>query len=220
MTEAAAQAGDTTTQSRPARASRQPWLWVGLLLFAMVLPWLFFDWQTHRHSGFLLTMLSQMGMMIIFALSYNMLMGQAGLLSFGHAVFFGLGGYCTIHFIDAAGAGKLPVPLELMPVLSALAGLGFGAWKWIWYSIHLRAAPTGTVVLPALMIMLGMQLLLSAAHLDLEAAPREPVNRGPLIGETPAHAPQTARTENESAVRTTSAPDAAERARAAGPLLE
>ena len=38
-------------------------------------------------------MLSQMGIMIIFALSYNMQMGQAGLLSFGHAVFLGLGGY-------------------------------------------------------------------------------------------------------------------------------
>ena len=92
----------------------------------MVLPWLFYGWQTHRHSGFLLTMLSQMGMMIIFSLSYNMLMGQAGLLSFGHAVFFGLAGYSTIHFLDAAGAGRLPVPMELMPILSGLAGLCFG----------------------------------------------------------------------------------------------
>jgi len=47
-------------------------------------------------------MLSQMGLMVIFALSYNMLMGQAGLLSFGHAVFFGLGGYATIHFLNYA----------------------------------------------------------------------------------------------------------------------
>ena len=31
--------------------------------------------------------------MIIFALSYNMLLGQTGLLSFGHAVYFGLGGF-------------------------------------------------------------------------------------------------------------------------------
>jgi branched-chain amino acid transport system permease protein len=155
MTEAAAQAGHTTTQSRPARASRQPWLWVGLVLFAMVLPWLFFDWQTHRHSGFLLTMLSQMGMMIIFALSYNMLMGQAGLLSFGHAVFFGLGGYCTIHFIDAAGAGKLPVPLELMPVLSALAGLGFG----IVFG-YMAARQRGTAFA---MITLGMGELVATA---------------------------------------------------------
>jgi len=90
------------------------------------LPWLFYDFQTGRHSGFLLTMLSQMGMMIIFSLSYNMLMGQAGLLSFGHAVFFGLGGYSTIHFLTMAEKGGLPVPMELMPVLAGLSGLGFG----------------------------------------------------------------------------------------------
>jgi branched-chain amino acid transport system permease protein len=117
---------DTATRSRAERASRQRWLWVALVVVGILLPWLSYDWHTHRHSGFVLTMLSQMGMMIIFSLSYNMLMGQAGLLSFGHAVFFGLGGYSTIHFLDAAGAGKLPVPMELMPVLSGLAGLCFG----------------------------------------------------------------------------------------------
>jgi len=37
-------------------------------------------------SGFVLTLMSEIGVMAIFALSYNMLMGQAGLLSFGHAV--------------------------------------------------------------------------------------------------------------------------------------
>jgi branched-chain amino acid transport system permease protein len=110
---------------RSARAPRQRWLWAALVIFAMVLPWLFYDWHTHRHSGFLLTMLSQMGMMITFSFSYNMLMGQAGLLSFGHAVFFGLGGYSTIHLLEAAGAGKLPVPMELVPILSGLSGLCF-----------------------------------------------------------------------------------------------
>lgn len=105
---------------------RRNGLWLIPLLIAIALPWLFYDFSTGRHSGFVLTMMSQMGMMIIFALSYNMLMGQAGLLSFGHAVFFGLGGYCTIHFLNAAEAGSLPVPLELMPLLSGLSGLGFG----------------------------------------------------------------------------------------------
>ena len=130
MSDAGLTTGRTAAQTRPVRASaaasRQRWLWIALVVFAMVLPWLFYGWQTHRHSGFLLTMLSQMGMMIIFSLSYNMLMGQAGLLSFGHAVFFGLAGYSTIHFLDAAGAGKLPVPMELIPILSGLAGLCFG----------------------------------------------------------------------------------------------
>jgi branched-chain amino acid transport system permease protein len=92
----------------------------------IILPWLFYDWHTGRESGFLLSMLSQMGMMVIFALSYNMLMGQAGLLSFGHAVLFGLGGYSTIHFLNAAGKGAFPVPMELIPLVAGFAGLGFG----------------------------------------------------------------------------------------------
>ena len=42
-----------------------------------------------------------MGIMIIFALSYNMLLGQTGLLSFGHAVYYGLGGFVAIHAMNA-----------------------------------------------------------------------------------------------------------------------
>jgi len=101
------------------------WPWLVALLIAIVLPWLFYDWQHGRQSGFVLSMLSQMGMMIIFAQSFNMLMGQAGLLSFCHSVLFGFGGYSTVHFLNAAGAGTLPVPMELMPLLAGLSGLGF-----------------------------------------------------------------------------------------------
>ena len=60
-------------------------------------------------------------------------------------------------------------------------GVAFGLWKWIWFTSHHLAAPTGTVVLPALAIMLGVQFLVSAATLDLRAVPREPVNRGALL---------------------------------------
>src|SRR5207302_616471 len=67
----------------------------------------------------------QMGIMIIFALSYNMQMGQSGLLSFGHAVFLGLGGYVTAHALNAATSGTLPVPLELTPLAGGLGGLAF-----------------------------------------------------------------------------------------------
>jgi branched-chain amino acid transport system permease protein len=86
---------------------------------------LFHDYAHGRENGFMVSMFSQMGMMTIFALSYNMLLGEAGLLSFGHAVFFGLGGYCMVHFLNAAAGGGLPVPLEVMPLLSGLCGLGF-----------------------------------------------------------------------------------------------
>jgi branched-chain amino acid transport system permease protein len=104
--------------------STQSAIWIVVLLAAMLMPWLFYNYHTGRHSGFVLSMLSQMGMMSILALSYNMLLGQAGLFSFCHATFFGIGGYATIHFLNMVGNGDLPLPMELIPVLSGLAGLG------------------------------------------------------------------------------------------------
>jgi branched-chain amino acid transport system permease protein len=103
---------------------RQSPIWIAALLLAIVMPWLFYNYHTGRHSGFVLSMLSQMGMMSILALSYNMLLGQAGLFSFCHATFFGIGGYATIHFLNMAGSGDLPLPMELIPLLSGLSGLG------------------------------------------------------------------------------------------------
>jgi len=97
-------------------------LWIAGILIALVVPWLFFDWHTHRHSGFVLSMLSQMGMMIVLSLSYNMLLGQAGLFSLCHATFFGIGGYATVHLLNTIGAGGLPLPMEIVPVFSGLAG--------------------------------------------------------------------------------------------------
>jgi len=65
-----------------------------------------------------------------------------------------------------------------------LFGIIFGAVKWIWFASHRLPAPTGTVMLAALSVMLGVQLLLSAAHLDLDKVPRDPINGGSI--EVPA----------------------------------
>lgn len=100
------------------------WIWVVAVALALVAPWLFHDFHTGRDSGFVISMLSQMGMMVILALSYNMLLGQAGLFSLCHATFFGIGGYATVHLLNAAGGGDLPLPMEVIPLLSGLAGLG------------------------------------------------------------------------------------------------
>lgn len=88
-----------------------------------------------------------------------------------------------------------------------LTGIAYGGWNWFQYTVLLReAAPTGTVVLPALMIMVAVQLLLSAAHYDLEAVPREPVNKGAIAAEeTPAREPRGGRTDSEIDVRTAAA---------------
>src|SRR5688500_10855024 len=92
-----------------------------------------------------------------------------------------------------------------------LAGVLFGVWKWLSFAAQSRPAPTGTVVLPALMIMVGVQLLLSAAQLDLAAVPREPVNQGPLaVEESAPHDRRIAHTDSEIDARTAAIPGAVE----------
>ncbi|MFO1262807.1 MAG: branched-chain amino acid ABC transporter permease [Rhodoferax sp.] len=76
-------------------------------------------------SGLALTVLSQMGIAIIACLSYNMLLGQGGMLSFGHAVYSGLGAFVAIHALNSASSGALPIPVSLIPVVGGLAGMGF-----------------------------------------------------------------------------------------------
>jgi branched-chain amino acid transport system permease protein len=71
-------------------------------------------------------MLSQMGIAIIFCLSYNMLLGQGGMLSFGHAVYSGLGTFFAIHALNLAWQGRWPMPVSLMPLVGGLAGMFFG----------------------------------------------------------------------------------------------
>ena len=58
-------------------------------------------------SGLSLTILSQMGIAIVACLSYNMLLGQGGMLSFGHAVYSGLGAFFAIHALNMVSAGTL-----------------------------------------------------------------------------------------------------------------
>jgi branched-chain amino acid transport system permease protein len=76
-------------------------------------------------QGFAVSLMSQMGIAVIFALSYNMLLGQTGLLSFGHAVYYGLGALFTIHVLNLAQSGWA-LPVTLLPLVGGLSGLAFG----------------------------------------------------------------------------------------------
>ena len=64
------------------------------------------------------------GIAIVACLSYNMLLGQGGMLSFGHAVYSGLGAYLAIHALAAVNRGALVLPVSLVPLVGGLAGLG------------------------------------------------------------------------------------------------
>ncbi len=56
-----------------------------------------------------------------------------------------------------------------------LFGLIFGIIKWIQYASLNVPAPTGTVMLPTLTVLLGIQLLLSAIESDLRSMPKDPL---------------------------------------------
>ena len=67
----------------------------------------------------------QMLIAALFACAYNLLCGQAGMLSFGHAAYFGVGAFATVHAMNAlGGTGLLPTPL--MPLAGAAGGLAIG----------------------------------------------------------------------------------------------
>ena len=104
---------------KPVNAGR--WIVWGLFAFVLLLaPRL---WT----SSFAHTMLSQMGIAIIVCLSYNVLLGQGGMLSFGHAVYSGLGSFLAIHTLNLVSAGKLALPVSLVPLAGGLGGLLFAA---------------------------------------------------------------------------------------------
>ncbi len=83
--------------------------------FALVLlaaPWVF-------SSSLGLNLLTQIGIATIVCLSYNILLGQGGMLSFGHAIYSGLGAFAAIHALNAA-----VLPVSLVPIVGGLAGAG------------------------------------------------------------------------------------------------
>ncbi len=132
--------------------SRGTWAAVAVLLG--VLPLVF-------HSVLSVGILNQMLIAVLFALSYNTLLGQGGLLSFGHAVYFGLGGYVAAHAMRLTELGSLSLPLVLLP----LAGAGGGLLAALLLgSVSTRRGGTAFT-----MISLGLGELLAAAALILVA---------------------------------------------------
>ena len=104
--------------------------------------------------------MNQMGIAIVFALSYNMLLGQGGMLSFGHAVYFGLGGFIAAHVLNLAGRGVVYLPVPLLPLVGGLGGLLFAV---LFGGFSTRRA--GTVFA---MISLGVGEMMAASSLIVD----------------------------------------------------
>lgn len=78
-----------------------------------------------------LDLLTEVVIFALFALSLNLLMGIGGMISFGHAAYFGLGAYAAALLVEHADAGMVS-GLLAAPALAATAGLVFG-----WFCVRL-----------------------------------------------------------------------------------
>ena len=124
-------------------------VWSVFALILLVLP-------LAAQSSFAITLVCLTGIAAIACMSYNMLLGQAGMLSFGHAVYTGLGTFVAIHAMNKVGGGWW-LPMWLIPMVGGVAGLAFGALLGF---VTTRKAGT-----PFSMITLGVGELVFAAAL-------------------------------------------------------
>jgi len=67
--------------------------------------------------------LNQMGITVILAVSYNLLIGNAGLLSLGHAAYFGFGGFFAVQVFPALTDETGWIGAPFLPLLGGFAGL-------------------------------------------------------------------------------------------------
>lgn len=123
-------------------------VWGGFALVLLLAPWAV-------SGGLALSILIQIGIAIVACLSYNILLGQGGMLSFGHAVYTGLASFVAIHALNQAGQGGLPV--SLIPLVGGVAGAGF--------AIVLGFVTTRKAGTPFAMITLGIAELVFAMAL-------------------------------------------------------
>lgn len=80
---------------------------------------------------YLLVLLTDILIFSLFAVSLHFLMGPAGMVSFGHAAYFGLGAYGAGLLLKQAG-----LPMELVLLLAPLAA-GVGALAFGWFTVRL-----------------------------------------------------------------------------------
>jgi branched-chain amino acid transport system permease protein len=123
--------------------------WGGFAVVLALAP-LFF------RSDFGITLLAQVMIAIVACLSYNMLLGQGGMLSFGHAVYSGLGTFVAVHAMVAIANKTMPIPTSLIPLVGGLAG--------VFFAIILGYVTTKKAGTPFAMITLGIgELVLAMA---------------------------------------------------------
>ncbi|PUE40139.1 branched-chain amino acid ABC transporter permease [Limnohabitans sp. Bal53] len=141
---------------------RALWMFLGLILVGSVAPFFVYP-----------TLLMKLLCFALFACAFNLLLGFAGLLSFGHAAFFGGSAYIT---------GYLCRDLGLTPELGVLAGAVFGGLLGAVFGlVAIRRAGIYfamiTLGLAQLIFFLALQMKFTGGENGMQGIPR-----GHLLG--------------------------------------
>ena len=150
------------SQSNPSANRQTLWMFGGLIALGVVAPYLVYP-----------TFLMKLLCFALFACAFNLMLGFSGLLSFGHAAFFGGSAYVT---------GYLCRDLGLTPELGILAGGVFGgALGAVFGWLAIRRAGIYfamiTLGLAQLVFFLALQLKFTGGEDGLQGIPR-----GQLLG--------------------------------------
>ena len=164
---------NTTRKSYGALGPRDLIVWAFFAVALLVAPLLF-------PGGLGVTMLSQIGIAIVACLSYNILLGQGGMLDFGHAVFLGLGGFLAMHLMRLADAGWW-LPLPLLPLAGAVGGL-LAAIAAGWIATRRAGTAFAMITLGVAELVVAIVLLLPGAFGGEEGLSGDRSSGPPVLG--------------------------------------
>jgi branched-chain amino acid transport system permease protein len=128
-----------------------------LLVLAVVAPFFFYPVFLMKALCFAL-----------FACAFNLLIGYVGLLSFGHAAFFGSAAYITAHVVKAWGVGPL---LGILMGTAAAAALG-AAFGWLAIRRQGIYFAMVTLALAQMIYFVALQARFTGGEDGIQAVPR------------------------------------------------
>jgi branched-chain amino acid transport system permease protein len=116
--------------------SRETYVNIALALLLLAIPFAALQWG----SPFYVTLATRMAILALAAVGLNLALGLGGLVSFGHAAFFGVGGYAAgilashafsmqplnLGFMSVAGTNSMPVIWLVAIVVAGLLALFIG----------------------------------------------------------------------------------------------
>ncbi len=114
---------------------------LGVVLVLFTVPWLAEEYP------YLPVLMIDVLVAVLFATSLHFIMGPGGMVSFGHAAYFGLGAYGAALVVKYLG-GSMILGLAMAPVLAGLGALLFG-----WFCVRLSGVYLAMLTLAAAQIV-------------------------------------------------------------------